>query len=69
MSANLEMLAADYERRAKEQREAAEIYRASNRANYVRACQANARRYEKEASAYREIIERNRQANAKAGAQ
>lgn len=60
----LEMMAADYERRAAEARVGAEHFRKHGRMNYLRAAQATARKYEHEAIACRETITRNAQVAA-----
>lgn len=55
----IEMMAADYERRAAAAREEAEIFRKRGLPVYVRASQATARKYEREAASLREIMQRN----------
>lgn len=57
MSARLEMMAADYERRGREARDGAEQFR--GRPAFLRAAQATARKYEREAAELRAIIARN----------
>lgn len=58
------MMAEDYERRAAEQRLAAAELRKAGRANYARAANANARKYETQAADLRAVIERNASALA-----
>lgn len=54
----LEMMALDYERRAVAAREEVEVFRKRGSAVYVRAAQATARKYEREAESLREILQR-----------
>lgn len=58
-SEKLEMMASDYERRATAAREEVEVFRKRGSAIYVRAAQATARKYEREAASIREILQRN----------
>lgn len=69
MALSLEVMAADYERRASEQRACAEHFRNRGMRAWVRAAQANARRYEREAAACRDSIARKKQSPHGAGLQ
>lgn len=61
MSTQLQMMAEDYERRAIEQRGAAEHFKARGMKAWIRAAQNNARRYEREAASIRESIARTQE--------